>query len=150
MFKYEIKNLKNGSEYGARFEKESDGDLWVADQIDKNSWGKKAREIIIHADNVAESTIEDDYVSVEDISVDDIPMRKYSYACDYIINKVDLTTDYDYLLDVCHAKREREYAKIGDQLDALMKSVALGDNSQLEAIAQACMAVKAKYPLPTK
>ena len=50
--------------------------------------------------------------------------------------------------------RAREYPKIGDQLDAIIKELNYrrlqGDNlvEDMDAIVNACIAVKAKYPKP--
>lgn len=48
--------------------------------------------------------------------------------------------------------REREYPKIGDQLDAIMKWLATESEfaipAELKSVAMKCMSVKAKYPKP--
>ena len=47
--------------------------------------------------------------------------------------------------------RRNEYPLVGDQLDAIMKWVAITEIAlpeELKAVSAACMAVKAKYPKP--
>lgn len=41
-------------------------------------------------------------------------------------------------------RREQEYPKMADYLDAIVK----GDQAQVQAYIDACLAVKAKYPKP--
>jgi len=65
------------------------------------------------------------------------------------IDVIDLNSDYDWMLSECYKKRVSEYPPVGDQLDALMK-FALGDSSELTAIAKKCDGVKKKYPKPVK
>lgn len=45
-------------------------------------------------------------------------------------------------------KRIAAYPPISDQLDALMKWIARGDETELQALAQMCMRVKENNPKP--
>ena len=54
--------------------------------------------------------------------------------------------EYSKALQECYAKREAEYPKVADYLDAQAKGDALG----MEAWNAKQLAVKAKYPKPDK
>ena len=54
--------------------------------------------------------------------------------------------EYNKALQECYAKREAEYPKVADYLDAQAKDDALG----MEAWNAAQLAVKAKYPKPDR
>lgn len=68
---------------------------------------------------------------------------------DYIIEIIDLETDYDYLLQQCIENRKREYPPITELADALIKK-ELGDDSKYIEYIGKCEAVKAKYAKPVK
>ena len=54
--------------------------------------------------------------------------------------------EYQKALNECYAKREAEYPKVADYLDAQAKGDALG----MEAWNAKQLAVKAKYPKPDR
>lgn len=65
---------------------------------------------------------------------------------DYIIEVIDLDTDYDWLLSECHRKRKAEYPPMEDYLDAVVKN----DEEQKQNYINKCLEVKNKYPKPTR
>lgn len=61
---------------------------------------------------------------------------------EFLENKLDLIKNSELL--VVRQKRESEYPPITDYLDGVVK----GDQVQIQAYIDACLAVKAKYPKP--
>lgn len=53
-------------------------------------------------------------------------------------------TPYEFKLERCHSLRKAEYPPISDYIDGIVK----GDQAQVQAYIDACLAVKAKYPKP--
>ena len=68
---------------------------------------------------------------------------------DYIIEIIDLDTDYDWLLSECHRKRKVEYPPITELGDALYWKEQGNDSKYIEYINK-CDIVKRKYPLPIR
>ena len=64
------------------------------------------------------------------------------------------TASYAYLLNLCYQQRLAAYPPVADFLDGQVKAsssdptVAAAGQAQIAAYQQACLAVKAKYPLP--
>jgi hypothetical protein len=76
--------------------------------------------------------------------IEDEVITEYLHPATYTYEILDLTNDYDYLLQQCHEKRKSEYPDIADYMDGLVK----GDQAQMDKYIADCLAVKAKYPKP--
>jgi len=66
---------------------------------------------------------------------------------DYSIEIIDLSQDYNWLLEQCHAQRRAAYPPLADFADALYWKEQ-GDSSKLESYLKACEEVKKRFPLP--
>jgi len=81
------------------------------------------------------------YVNGElvDMTAQEIAEFQQNYAMGLLAEQQALLTAY---ID----KRAEEYPSINDYIDGVVK----GDQAQVQAYIDACLAVKAKYPKPTQ
>lgn len=80
----------------------------------------------------------------EEITVD-LPTGYIQNKFDFVDGQVVKTDSYKAeLLGLCLERRAKEYPPMADYLDGIVK----GDEAQVQAYIDACLAVKAKYPKP--
>lgn len=140
--KYKLNLIKDnkivGSEY---FKSEEDLNEWMSIYSENNSFGNPER----WEKREEEPEKHNGTRIIEDQTTGE-RFTEYLIPSDYKLVKVDLDKDYDYLLNLSLNNRRKEYPKIEDYLDAIVK----GDELQKQAYIDACLAVKAKYPKPAK
>lgn len=176
MKKIKIINHKINQNYGTELENPTD---WINDCVSNNYWGLperwvRAKELmqngnpnepehwVWHSEHYEDSDVVQTeerkipYVTYETNeqghTVEVQKERSETWVllkADYIIEVIDLDTDYDWLLSECHRKRQAEYPPITELGDALYWKEN-GNDSKYKEYIKKCDEVKKKYPLPTR
>ena len=115
--------------------------------ISINAWGKPERWILENSESYEPSDILKTEMKKNKITGGQETWVLLS--ADYIIEIVDLATDYNYLLNECYENRKREYPALEDLANALFWKEQ-GDDSKYIDYMKRCEEVKIKYPKPIK
>ena len=156
-----IVNIKNNQTFQNISENPTE---WINDCIINNYWGKserwvRAKELMEngnpeepehwmwHSEYYEESDIVRTEMRANEKTGE--PETMVLLKADYIIEIVDLATDYNYLLNECYENRKREYPALEDLANALFWKEQ-GDDSKYIDYMKRCEEVKIKYPKPIK
>lgn len=129
MFKISIMNTINNRQFGATFDTMEEANVWIASQESKAQqglgWGYASRWLL-------KSEVPETHLSLiieEEERVNELDEVEIWAHLDkeYTIEIVDLSQDYDYLLEECYKNRKSEYPSVEDLWEAFCDH---GVNSQ--------------------
>ena len=152
MIELQVVNEVNGKSYGSKFETQEEANAYLDKQIPKQNWGKNER--IITEDNISEE-LRSRIIATQIIpqvgeavsedgtipsSIDYQPERtEHLVKADYVVTKIDLSIDTEYLASQVISNRKAEYPSIEEVIHAML-------DDDLVSIQERRAAVKLKYP----
>jgi len=106
---------------------------WLDQNINSGAWGKSERWLPEHLEGVE---------TKEEVIGENETQILYLHPTEYEIEIIDLSQDYDFLLQECYQNRQKEYGSIQDQMDEQFHD--------FDAWKQRIQSIKDKYPKPIK
>lgn len=165
MIKVSIQNSVNGRSFGATFETQAEADVWINQQVSKQSWGKNVYDSILE-ENIAPNEraifVEEVIEQLESVDesgnlildeqgnpvMEDLIRYKFNTPVEYQIEIVDLSLDPEYQLEQVMKARQSEYSKLDSMFLEAIAEKELGSDVKMQEYLALRAQIKIDHPKP--